>query len=275
MSPNAPARHAVWIWVFVVCVLGVGQSAHVQCGWWQHCAQQAGHPRRLDAIEGSRVAAVGSSAELNGRPQLDGPSVRPTPAAPRFWTVCRSLLMGARRPGHAPCCSGDVARGTNVFPLCPHCAPQAPDCSHSDSFTDQTFAFQGRAAREAERRVVAAATEQQLRSRDVCNSLSKNLPVSIQVPENTRHNGDFNYRTPDQQEELTRLKVAPNRTAPGSAHMTTYTRGPGGGSGGPPRYGEDVANSLAAFGDEKAIKNVKVVSCRNNNKPPSERQCFT
>jgi hypothetical protein len=123
-----------------VCVLGVGQSAHVQCSWWQHCAQQAGHPRPLDVIEGSRVAAVGSSAELNGRPQPDGPSVRPRPDASRFSVrtiaaaLCRSL-MGARRPFDPPCCSGDGTRGTNPaisqWPLCPKCAPPAPDCPHS------------------------------------------------------------------------------------------------------------------------------------------------
>ncbi|XP_059469221.1 uncharacterized protein LOC132192977 [Neocloeon triangulifer] len=271
MSPSAPARHAVWIWVFVVCVLGVGQSAHVQCGWWQHCAQQAGHPRPLETIEGSRVAAVGSSAELNGRPQLDGPPVRPTPAAPRFWTVCRSLFMGARRPGHAPCCSGDVVRWTSTCPLCPQCAPQAPDCPHSDSSTDQTFAFQGGAPSRAERRAVAEAAEQQVRNRDVCNSLSKNLPVSIPVPERSR-NRDFNFRIPEQQEELTQLKVAPNRTAPNSASMPTRMRGAG---GGPPRYGETTSNSLAAFDQKQALNNVKVVPCRNNNKPSSERQFLT
>jgi hypothetical protein len=61
----------------------------------------------------------------------------------------------------------------------------------------QTLAFHRGAAREAERRAVAVAAEQQVRNQDVCTSLQINLPVSVQVPVGQR-NKDFNYRIPEQ-----------------------------------------------------------------------------
>jgi len=72
-----------------------------------------------------------------------------------------------------------------------------------------------------------------------------------------------------QQLELTRLVVAPNRTAP---MTTSRARGP---SDDPPAYSEATSLGLAAFNHEQPITSVKVRRCANNNKPPSDRQFLT